>query len=143
MFIVNVEGAIYKENKWLLIRRSEKEEHEGGQLSLVGGKVEQEGHTTDIFERTVKREIWEEVGIEVDNLQYVNSSTFVTDVGEHVVDIVLLCQHVAGVAYAKSPDEVDEVLWLTTEEIMNNPSLPPYLKHNVKLADKILKETVC
>lgn len=40
MFIVNVEGAIYKNEKWLLIRRSKKEEHAGGLLSLVGGKVE-------------------------------------------------------------------------------------------------------
>lgn len=40
MFILNVEGAIYKNEKWLLIRRSKKEEHAGGLLSLVGGKVE-------------------------------------------------------------------------------------------------------
>ena len=40
MFIVNVEGAVYKNGKWLLIERSLKEEHAGGTLSLVGGKVE-------------------------------------------------------------------------------------------------------
>ena len=43
LFIVNVEGAIYKDEKWLLIRRSEMEEHAGGTLSLVGGKVNYEG----------------------------------------------------------------------------------------------------
>ncbi len=43
MFIVNVEGAINKDGKWLMIRRSMKEEHAGGELSLVGGKVEREG----------------------------------------------------------------------------------------------------
>ena len=143
MFFVNVEGAIYKENKWLFIRRSEKEEHAAGELSLVGGTVEQEGNTTDILERTLKREVWEEVGVEVDNFIYVNSSTFVTDANEHVLDIVFLCQYVGGHAYAKSPDEVDEVLWLTTEEIMNDPSLPSYLKHNLKLADQKLKNAVC
>jgi 8-oxo-dGTP diphosphatase len=60
MFIVNVEGAIYKNEKWLLIKRSEKEEHAGGTFSLVGGKVDKEGNTTDILERTLKREILEE-----------------------------------------------------------------------------------
>ncbi len=35
MFVVNVEGAIRRNEKWLLIRRSEKEEHAGGGLSLV------------------------------------------------------------------------------------------------------------
>ena len=37
MFIVNVEGAIRKNDKWLsIIERSKKEEHAGGLLSLVG-----------------------------------------------------------------------------------------------------------
>lgn len=62
MFIVNVEGAIYKNEKWLLIRRSTKEEYAGGLISLVGGKVEKEGITSNILEETLKREITEEVG---------------------------------------------------------------------------------
>ncbi|MCZ8542456.1 NUDIX hydrolase [Psychrobacillus psychrodurans] len=139
MFIVNVEGAIYKSEKWLLIRRSEKEEHAGGLLSLVGGKVEKEGTSSDILEKTLKREITEEVGIEVSNLRYVNSSSFVTDSGINVVDIVFLCDHELGEAFAKSPDEVDEVIWMTTQQILNNSDLPIYLKENIKLAEKLLK----
>lgn len=138
MFIVNVEGAIYKNEKWLLIRRSEKEEHAGGLLSLVGGKVEKEGTSTDILEKTLKREITEEVGIEVSNLRYVNSSSFVTDSGLNVVDIVFLCDHESGEPFAKSPDEVDDVIWMTTQQILNNSNLPVYLKENIKLAEKLL-----
>ncbi|CAN7313515.1 hypothetical protein [Paenibacillus sp. LjRoot56] len=48
MFIVNVEGAVFKEEKWLIIKRSEKEEHAGGSLSLVGGKVDIENNKVDI-----------------------------------------------------------------------------------------------
>ena len=62
MFVVNVEGAIRRNEKWLLIRRSEKEEHAGGGLSLVGGKCEIEGDSSDILERTLKREVFEEEG---------------------------------------------------------------------------------
>ena len=138
MFIVNVEGAIYKNEKWLLIRRSEKEEHAGGLLSLVGGKVEKEGTSTDILEKTLKREITEEVGIEVSNLRYVNSSSFVTDSGLNVVDSVFLCNHESGEPFAKSPDEVDDVIWMTTQQILNNSNLPVYLKENIKLAEKLL-----
>jgi len=36
MFIVNVEGAIRKDNKWIIIERGKKEEHAGGLMSLVG-----------------------------------------------------------------------------------------------------------
>lgn len=138
MFIVNVEGAIYKNKKWLLIRRSEKEEHAGGSLSLVGGKVEKEGTSSDILEKTLIREIAEEVGIEVSNLRYVNSSSFVTDSGINVVDIVFLCDHESGEAFAKSPDEVDDVIWMTTQQILNNSNLPIYLKENIKLAEKLV-----
>ncbi|MET1013494.1 MAG: NUDIX domain-containing protein [Paenisporosarcina sp.] len=140
MFIVNVEGAIYKEEKWLLIRRSEKEEHAGGCLSLVGGKVEKEGASSDILERTLIREIDEEIGIEVSNLSYVNSSSFITDAGIHVVDVVFLCKNFDGEAFAKSSDEVDEVIWMTTQEILNHAGIPLYLKENIKLADLLRSE---
>lgn len=53
VFIVNVEGAICKDDKWLVIKRSSKEEHAGGTLSLVGGKVDVEGNTIHILERTM------------------------------------------------------------------------------------------
>jgi 8-oxo-dGTP diphosphatase len=140
MFIVNVEGAIHRNGKWLFIRRSEKEEHAGGGLSLVGGKCEIEGDSRDILERTLKREIFEEVGIEVKGLQYVNSSSFVTDSGIHVIDIVFLCQHKLGEPYAKSKEEVDEVMWMSTAEILTRNDLPQFLIENVKRADEVLKK---
>lgn len=141
MFIVNVEGAIYKDERWLLIKRSEKEEHAGGALSLIGGKVDQEGNSTTILERTLKREVYEEVGVEVSNLRYVNSSTFVTDSGTHVVDIVFLCDFEAGEPFAKSPDEVAEVMWMTTKEILDHAEVPDYLKVNIKQADQLVRQT--
>ena len=140
LFIVNVEGAIYKDEKWLLIRRSEKEEHAGGTLSLVGGKVDYEGSSSDILERTLIREIYEEIGIEVSNLRYVNSSSFVTELGDHVVDIVFLCNHQSGEAYAKSPDEVDSVCWMSSQQILDNSELPSYLKESIKLADRYVNQ---
>ena len=42
MFIINTGAVIFKEGRYLIIKRSEKEEHAGGLLSLVGGKVEVE-----------------------------------------------------------------------------------------------------
>ncbi|MFJ7936332.1 NUDIX hydrolase [Sporosarcina sp. NPDC096371] len=139
MFVVNVEGAIQCNGKWLLIRRSEKEEHAGGSLSLVGGKCEIEGNSSDILERTLKREVLEEVGIEVTALRYVNSSSFVTESGINVIDIVFLCHLESGEPYAKSTEEVDEVIWMTTSEILAQADMPAYLKNNIKLAEKMLQ----
>jgi 8-oxo-dGTP diphosphatase len=63
MFVVNVEAAVFKGDKWLIIQRSLKEEHAAGELSLVGGQVEDEGNSSNILERTAKREVFEETGV--------------------------------------------------------------------------------
>src|SRR5690625_7862961 len=92
MFIVNVEAAIFKDDYWLIIERSKEEEHAAGLLSLVGGKVEKEGNTSDILERTIKREIFEEVDVTVkDYITYVHSKSIVSDTGGKDVDMVFLC----------------------------------------------------
>ncbi|WP_246944740.1 NUDIX domain-containing protein [Bacillus pinisoli] len=139
MYIVNVEGAIRRNDKWLIIERSKKEEHAGGLLSLVGGKVELVGNSSDILESTVKREILEEVGVKVkDKVYYTHSTTFVTDTEEHVVNIVFLCEYESGESLPKSPDEVEAVMWLTTEEVLSHPNSPIYLKKSIKQAEAFI-----
>jgi|SRR5690625_2068221 len=135
MFIVNVEAAIRKGNKWLIIERSKEEEHAGGLLSLVGGKVEIEDPSLDVLENTLKREVLEEVGVIIhEDMDYVHSALFTTDKGERVVDIVFLCEFKSGEAFPKSPREVEEVFWLTKEEVYGHPKAPDYVKESIKRA---------
>ncbi|UOQ46851.1 NUDIX domain-containing protein [Gracilibacillus caseinilyticus] len=139
MFIVNVEGAIRKNDKWLIIKRSQKEEHAGGLLSLVGGKVELEVSCSDVLEETLKREIFEEVGVTIyDNLDYVHSTSFITDQGKHVVDVVFLCGFQSGEEVPKSPDEVEEIVWLSSYEVATHPNAPVYLKESIARAAKMI-----
>lgn len=141
MFIVNVQGAVYKAGKWLIIIRSTKEEHAGGTLSFVGGKVDIEGDSPGILEKTVKREIFEEVGIEItDAITYVYSSSFKTDEGCHVINVDFLCEYEKGTAYNKSPDEVESVHWLTYSEIMNHPKTPLWTKESLNRAENIRRK---
>ncbi|MBM7587039.1 8-oxo-dGTP pyrophosphatase MutT (NUDIX family) [Bacillus pakistanensis] len=141
MFIINVEGAVYKEDKWLVIERSKKEEHAGGLLSLVGGTVEKEGTSSDLLERTLKRELFEEVGVNVkDSLTYVRNTSFILEDGRIVVDIVFLCEFDHGEPYAKSPDEVDAVYWMASEEILNHVNSPIWLKDSIVKAETLRKE---
>lgn len=139
MFIVNVEAAVFKEDKWLIIKRSTKEEHAGGQLSLVGGTVEHEGNSKDILERTLRRELFEEVGVRVkDGIEYVRSTTFKLESGNEVLDIVFLCEFDDGEPFAKSPDEVDAVYWMTLEEIIYHPTAPIWLKDSIQEAEALI-----
>jgi 8-oxo-dGTP pyrophosphatase MutT (NUDIX family) len=138
MFLINVEGAVYRGDKWLMIERSHKEEHAAGMLSFVGGTVDQEGASSDILERTLRRELMEEVGITVyEKMSYVRNTSFVLADGREVVDIVFLCEWQSGEPYPKSPDEVEAVHWLTTDDIMKHPKTESYLHDNIREADRL------
>lgn len=138
---MNVEGADYKEDKWLIIERSMMEEHAGGLLSLVGGTVEKEGNSKNILERTLRRELFEEVGVKVKGkMDYVRNTSFRLDDGSEVIDVVFLCELNEGEPFAKSPDEVDAVYWMSTEEIVSHPKAPIWLIDSIKAAENLLKK---
>src|SRR6187551_3433349 len=96
-YIVNVEVAIVRDARFLMIVRGPGEMHAPDTLSLPGGKVEGEGQIEDILEVTARREAVEEVGVTLDaTLAYVRSVAFVSDEGDPVVDIVFLGRYVGG-----------------------------------------------
>ncbi len=141
VYIVNVEAAIYKDNQWLIIRRSEKEEHAPGILSLVGGKVETDSATPNILEETIKREITEEGGITVTNhVNYLESKLFYSSKGEPVVDVVFLCEYQSG-KLKLDTDEVSEAGWMTYAEILSGTDSPEWLVESIKKAEKARMES--
>lgn len=141
MFYVNVEGAVFKGDKWLIIGRSLKEGHAGGLLSLVGGTVENEGDSNDILQRTLRRELIEEVGTTVkEEIEFVRNTSFRLDSGNEVIDIVFLCEFEEGEPFPKSPDEVDAVFWMTTTEILKHPKAPIWLKDSIQEAEALRRK---
>ncbi len=135
-YIVNVEAAIYKDNQWLIIKRSMKETHAGGKLSHIGGKVETTCADKNVLENTLRREIREEVGIEVGDMNYLESKTFLTDQNQMVVDVVFVCQYKKGKESIVSHDEVEAIYWMSTSDIINGINVPDYLKESIKKAEK-------
>ncbi len=136
--IVNVEAAIYKEDKWLFVKRSHKESHQAGSISFVGGTVEETNVLDKVLEETLKREIREEVGLEVaTSPKYLTSSHFIADDEDLVVDVVFLCKYKSGEASPVDKDEVSEVMWLTFEEAINNDLIKSWTKNYLRLAQKL------
>ena len=134
-YIVNVEGAIVKDGRYLMIVRGEEEYAPGG-LTLPGGKVEGAGSLDSILEETLRREIAEETGVEVHaEMVYVRSSAFIAD-GQPVVDVVFLCRHKAGTAVAADPGEVAAVHWMTPSEAVAHPETPSWTRQSLELAEK-------
>lgn len=131
-YVVNVEAVIYDGDRYLMAFRSEQEVHAGGTLAFAGGKMEGTDQP-DALEETVRREIREEVGVEVDSLAYVESHVF----GDcpSCLDIVFLCRYVSGTPTAGDPAEVSAVQWMTVQEVLAHPKTPPWIAHSLRLAE--------
>lgn len=134
-YIVNVEAIILKDRKFLMIERGKGETHAPGALAFVGGKVENAGVVKDILESTLRREIMEEVGLEIEqHMEYLNSSAFLTDEGTPVVDIVFLCRYKAGIAEIIDKGEVTAIHWMTADVLLEDKEIPPWIKRSIRLA---------
>jgi NADH pyrophosphatase NudC (nudix superfamily) len=137
-YIVNVEGIVYRpeDSLYLMMIRGEGEEVLPGVLSFPGGKVEGAEFVQDVLETTVRREIMEEVCVEVhDDVTYVESHSFVWE-GEPVVDVVFLCRYKEGQACPGDPLEVESVVWMSYEEVLEHEKAPEWTKESLRLAEK-------
>lgn len=132
-YIVNVEAFISDGERYLMLIRSEQEEHAPGTLSVPGGKVEDSAPQGDILEQTVRREIMEEVGIEVEEeLHYVESKLFSLPSGIHVIDIVFLCRYRSGTPRIADSAEVAEIAWMRPDEVLAHPKTPPWTRESLE-----------
>lgn len=131
-YVVNTEAAIFRDGEYLLAERSPEEDHAPGTLSLIGGKVEAGETGTQVLERTVRRELREEVGVEVDTVEYVTSKAFVMDTGAPVVNVVFLARHDSGEPRPLEPEEVAAVHWMTPESVLGDDDVPPFTRHYVE-----------
>jgi len=136
--IVNVEAAIYKDGRYLMIVRGQEESHAPGGLALVGGKVENAGNSSGILEATLRREVREEVAVELeDEIVYLESNAFVADGGEPVVDVVFFCRYASGTPAIADPGEVAAIRWMTPAEILAHPEIPPWTRQSIQRAEQV------
>lgn len=102
--------AILKGNRILLGKRSEDEDVLPGYWGLPGGNVTTIGNIQDILEKELKREIMEEVGLEIGNIKYLESHSHELK----VINMSFTAEIVSGKPQAL--DETEEVNWFTFEE---------------------------
>ena len=139
-YIVNVEGAVVKDGRYLMIIRGEGEEHAAGVLAFPGGKVEDNERASNVLEETVRRELREEVDVEVgDEMVYVDSGSFVEG-DDPVVDVVFLCRYLSGEPRACDPEEVASVQWMTQSEILAHPKSPPWMAPIINRVEQVRVE---
>lgn len=143
VFVVNTTAFVWHAGRYLMIVRSSTKEVAPGALTPPGGKLEvpafAAGPEQDSLERNVRREVLEEVGVEVDQVTYVESHTFEGRFGGApvpVVDVVFLTRYVSGEPVAQE-EEVDGLEWLTPDAIRAHPRAMDFTLASMALAERV------
>lgn len=141
-YVVNVEGVVFHEGRYLMIVRGAQETQDPLALALAGGKVELEigsESLDEVLEETVRREILEETGIEIEKeVLYLESKAFRMNSGHPVIDIVLLCRYKGGQPRIADPREVEQIEWLTAQEIYDHPRAAAWTCQSIRKAEALI-----
>lgn len=128
---VIVKAWLEKDGKFLLAQRGQTEKHHAGVWSLPGGNVEALVED-EIIENTLKRELSEEVGVEIQNqVQLVYNNGFIKDSdGSHVINLTFLCHWKSG--EAKPLEDTAKIAWYSLEELRSMNNAPDFLVKEVE-----------
>jgi 8-oxo-dGTP diphosphatase len=133
-YVVNVDVAIYRDGRWLVIERGRDLPNAAGAIAWTAGKVEG-GAMADALEETGRREVREEVGLELGaELHYVQSSIFVADDGTVVLNATFLARYADGEPRPQ-PGEVEAIHWLTADEMLAHPKTPPWQAESLQAVE--------
>jgi 8-oxo-dGTP diphosphatase len=137
-FIVNVEAAAVRGDRFLMIVRGRNEQQEPGALSMPGGKVDTSGNLQDVLEETLRREVLEETGLATEGDPiYIESKAFLANDGSRVVDVVFLVFCSEGEPSIQDSHEVESIQWMTADEILADGRSPQWTCQAIKKAEAV------
>ena len=121
-------AIIIKDGKYLITKRSASKKRFPNMWTVPGGKLETDDYinlpkdTTyywyNILEKVLRREVKEEVGLDITNIEYVTSLATVHGDGNPSLVISCVADWESGEVTLKE-DETDEHAWVTLEEAKN------------------------
>lgn len=122
---VAVTAIIVKDERYLIAQRSVAKKRFPGMWTVPGGKLEAkdylqlpkdtEHYWYNVLERTLRREVKEEVGIDIDHIEYVTSLATVHQDGSPSLVISCMADYAAGEIVLQK-GELDQYAWVTVEE---------------------------
>ncbi|MBI2175165.1 MAG: NUDIX domain-containing protein [Parcubacteria group bacterium] len=122
---VAITAIIVRNGKYLITRRSANKKRFPRMWTVPGGKLETNDYislpkdTTDywynVLEKVLRREVKEEVGLDILNIVYVTSLATIHSDGNPSLVISCLADYQSGEIILK-PDETDDFRWVTLEE---------------------------
>lgn len=125
---VAITAIIVKDNKYLIVRRSKNKKRFPGKWTIPGGKLETTDYTSlpkdtkdywyNVLEKTLAREIKEEVALQVDNIEYITSLATIHNDGSPSLVISCLAKYKSGKIKLQK-EEVDDFAWVNLREAKN------------------------
>ena len=125
---VAITAIIIKDRKYLITRRSLNKKRFPGMWTVPGGKLETDDYINlpkdtinywyNVLEKVLRREVKEEVGLNIINIIYVTSLATVHGDGNPSLVISCLADYKSG-EIRLNPNESDNFQWVTLEEAKN------------------------
>ena len=125
---VVITAIVVKDEKYLIARRSLNKKRFPGMWTVPGGKLEVEDYSSlpkdtehywyNVLERALQREVKEEVGVDIKNIEYITSLATVHADGSPSLVISCIADYDAGVIKLQE-EEMDEHAWVTLAEAKN------------------------
>jgi len=122
---VAITAIVVKDGKYLITKRAKNKKRFPDYWTVPGGKLEtsdyinlqkdSEFYWYNVLEKVLKREVKEEVGIEINNIEYLTSLATVHKDGNPSLVISCLADYISGDVKLQE-DEADEFVWVTLEE---------------------------
>jgi 8-oxo-dGTP pyrophosphatase MutT (NUDIX family) len=122
---VVITAIIIRDGKYLITRRSKNKKRFPGMWTVPGGHLETHDYTdlpkdTDFYwynvlEKVLRREVKEEVGIEIKNIEYVTSLATIHTDGNPSLVISCMADYVGGVIKLQK-EETDDFAWVSLKE---------------------------
>ncbi|MEE9525276.1 MAG: NUDIX domain-containing protein [Candidatus Woesearchaeota archaeon] len=144
---VVVTGIIVKDDKFLIAKRSPNEHAFPNLWTVPGGKLESKdyehrdadttaGQWYNVCETLLRREVMEEVGLEIKKINYLASLVFKRPDGIPTVVISLYADHHSG--DVKLCDDLTDHAWVTLEEAKNY-ELIDGIYEELEMLDQVMK----
>lgn len=137
LFRVVVASVIYNEKgEFLLAQRHLKDNNQPGVWAIPAGHVEEIVNSFDSLEENLKREVNEEIGVEINIERYLDSHSWI-DPDYKKITIVFLCNIKNGVPMPL--DETKDVKWFSLQEA-EKLNLAPHILRLLGKASKFLNK---